>query len=158
MKNIRELFFGFILLFSSVHLQEEDHLVKVSVTWVKVLMDFSMTTQGGFVDWILKVFREVKRTSQIIVGWLLLAAIIFTVYFKTLFNLNIIWHGHRHYRGKVCCDPNSKRMVRFLTQALTTALSGTVGLSNIAGVGGTLQWWPWCNILDDLVWSSRHGF
>jgi len=73
----------------------------------------------------------------LIAGWLLIAAMIFTVYFgfvqfsKVILAFDIV-------RGKYS-DPNSKddgEISHF--QALTTALSGTVGLGNIAGVGAAL--------------------
>ena len=66
-----------------------------------------------------------------IVGWLIIAAIIF----HTLFGF-IQLRGFRHaihlVRGDYA-DPNDKGEVSHF-QALTTALSGTVGLGNIAGV------------------------
>jgi len=73
----------------------------------------------------------------LIAGWLLIAALVFTFYFgfvqfsKVLLAFDIV-------RGKYS-DPNSKEdgeISHF--QALTTALSGTVGLGNIAGVGAAL--------------------
>ena len=76
-------------------------------------------------------------TFPLIVGWLFLAAIIFTLYFgfvqfrRFRLSLDIV-------SGKYT-DPNSKdkgEISHF--QALATALSGTVGLGNIAGVGAAL--------------------
>lgn len=73
----------------------------------------------------------------LIVGWLLIAALVFTFYFGFIqfrqigLSLDIV-------RGKYT-DPNKKEegeVSHF--QALTTALSGTVGLGNIAGVGAAL--------------------
>ncbi|WP_122893169.1 alanine/glycine:cation symporter family protein [Arcobacter peruensis] len=76
-------------------------------------------------------------TFPLIVGWLFVAAIVFTFYFgfiqlrKFKLSLDIV-------SGKYS-DPKSKvpgEVSHF--QALTTALSGTVGLGNIAGVGVAL--------------------
>ncbi|MGC1440236.1 MAG: alanine/glycine:cation symporter family protein [Burkholderiaceae bacterium] len=73
----------------------------------------------------------------LIAGWLLLAALIFTLYFgfvqirKFKLALDIV-------RGRYS-DPDAKEdgeISHF--QALATALSGTVGLGNIAGVGAAL--------------------
>lgn len=73
----------------------------------------------------------------LIVGWLLIAALIFTLYFGFIqfrkFGLSLAI-----VRGKYS-DPNAKEdgeVSHF--QALATALSGTVGLGNIAGVGAAL--------------------
>ena len=76
-------------------------------------------------------------TFPLIVGWLFVAAIIFTFYFgfiqfrQVKLSIDIV-------SGKYS-DPKSKdagEVSHF--QALTTALSGTVGLGNIAGVGVAL--------------------
>ena len=73
----------------------------------------------------------------IIVGWLFIAAIIFTFYFGFVqfkrFGLAV-----KIVKGDFT-DPNNNdpgQVSHF--QALTTALSGTVGLGNIAGVGAAL--------------------
>jgi AGCS family alanine or glycine:cation symporter len=68
---------------------------------------------------------------RLIVVWLILAAVIFTLYLKF-----INFWGFRHalevVRGKYS-DPTKPGEVSHF-QALTAALSGTVGLGNIAGV------------------------
>ena len=66
-----------------------------------------------------------------IVGWLIIAAIIFTLYFGFI-QLRGFRHAIHLVRGDYA-DPNDKGEVSHF-QALTTALSGTVGLGNIAGV------------------------
>ena len=67
-----------------------------------------------------------------IVGWLILAALIFTVYFRgpqfRNFRLAI-----RIARGRFSDGTEPGEIPHF--QALTSAVSGTVGLGNIAGVG-----------------------
>jgi len=66
-----------------------------------------------------------------IVLWLILAATFFTLYFKFV-NLRCMGLGLKITFGK-CDDPNAPGEITHF-QALTTALSGTVGLGNIAGV------------------------
>jgi AGCS family alanine or glycine:cation symporter len=63
--------------------------------------------------------------------WLIVAAIVFTFYFKFI-NLRAFKHGFELVRGDYH-DPEAAGEVTHF-QALTTALSGTVGLGNIAGV------------------------
>ncbi|MHA7875892.1 alanine/glycine:cation symporter family protein [Roseivivax sp.] len=66
-----------------------------------------------------------------IVGWLVIAALVFSLYFGFV---QFRWVGHavRLVRGDYS-DPNDAGEVSHF-QALATALSGTVGLGNIAGV------------------------
>lgn len=63
--------------------------------------------------------------------WLLVGALIFTVYYKFI-NVRAIRHTMDVVRGKYD-DPDHKGEVSHF-QALTAALSGTVGVGNIAGV------------------------
>lgn len=63
--------------------------------------------------------------------WLILAATIFTFYFRFI-NLRALKHGFQLVRGDFS-DPTAAGEVTHF-QALATALSGTVGLGNIAGV------------------------
>ena len=63
--------------------------------------------------------------------WLIVAATIFTIYFKFI-NLRALKHGFELVRGDYH-DPEAAGEVTHF-QALATALSGTVGLGNIAGV------------------------
>jgi AGCS family alanine or glycine:cation symporter len=67
----------------------------------------------------------------IVLFWLLIAATIFTFYFKFI-NLRAFKHGFELVRGDYN-DPSAAGEVTHF-QALATALSGTVGLGNIAGV------------------------
>ncbi len=68
----------------------------------------------------------------LIVGWLVIAAVVFTAYFGF-----IQFRGFRHsiqlVRGDYLDPKDAGEVTPF--QALATALSGTVGLGNIAGVG-----------------------
>jgi AGCS family alanine or glycine:cation symporter len=63
--------------------------------------------------------------------WLIVAATFFTFYFKFV-NIRCFKHGFELVRGDYH-DPNAAGEVTHF-QALATALSGTVGLGNIAGV------------------------
>ena len=63
--------------------------------------------------------------------WLIFAAILFTFYFRFV-NIRAFKHGFELVRGDFT-DPLSAGEVTHF-QALATALSGTVGLGNIAGV------------------------
>lgn len=67
----------------------------------------------------------------LVVVWLILAATFFTFYFKFI-NFRAMKHGLELVRG-VYSDPKAAGEVSHF-QALATALSGTVGLGNIAGV------------------------
>jgi alanine or glycine:cation symporter, AGCS family len=67
----------------------------------------------------------------LILGWLILAGIVFTLYFRFI-NVTGFVHGFRLLRGDYS-DPNNPGEVSYF-QALTSAVSGTVGLGNIAGV------------------------
>jgi len=66
-----------------------------------------------------------------VVLWLIVAALVFTFYFRFI-NLRGLVHGFRLIRGDYN-DPKAAGEVTHF-QALATALSGTVGLGNIAGV------------------------
>ena len=89
---------------------------------------FSNAT-GWFVNLI---FAPLPGTSfPWIVLWLVVAAIIFTLYFRFI-QVRAFGHAFSLIRGDYS-DPNDKGEVNHF-QALATALSGTVGLGNIAGV------------------------
>ncbi|MFY2763618.1 alanine/glycine:cation symporter family protein [Arenimonas sp. MALMAid1274] len=70
-------------------------------------------------------------SASAIVIWLAIAACVFTVYFRFI-NLRGFVHGFRILRGDYA-DPTGPGEVSHF-QALTSAVSGTVGLGNIAGV------------------------
>lgn len=72
-----------------------------------------------------------KTKIPFVVFWLVLGAIIFTIYMRFI-NVKGFFHAIQLVRGKYD-DPNHKGEVSHF-QALVTALSGTVGLGNIAGV------------------------
>ena len=87
------------------------------------------SSTGWFVSLI---FSNFPGTSfPWIVGWLVVAATIFTVYFGVI-QFRAFGHAIALVRGDYS-DPNDAGEVSHF-QALATALSGTVGLGNIAGV------------------------
>ena len=84
---------------------------------------------GWFVNLI---FSNFPGTSfPWIVGWLVIAATVFTVYFGVI-QFRAFGHAIALVKGDYS-DPNDAGEVSHF-QALATALSGTVGLGNIAGV------------------------
>jgi len=101
----------------------------------KQVDQFFTTYFGWFVNTIFYGVKiEDGVTFPLIVGWLFIAAIVFTFYFgfvqfrKFKLSIDIV-------SGKYS-DPKAKEAGEVSHfQALTTALSGTVGLGNIAGVG-----------------------
>lgn len=89
---------------------------------------FSSAT-GWFVSFIFSPFPG--TSFPWIVAWLVVAATIFTVYFG-LIQFRAFPHSISLVKGDYS-DPNDAGEVSHF-QALATALSGTVGLGNIAGV------------------------
>jgi AGCS family alanine or glycine:cation symporter len=67
----------------------------------------------------------------LIVVWLIAAGLVFTLYFKFV-NVRGFAHGYRLIRGDYADASGPGEVSHF--QALTSAVSGTVGLGNIAGV------------------------
>ncbi|MEO8249442.1 MAG: alanine:cation symporter family protein, partial [Burkholderiales bacterium] len=67
----------------------------------------------------------------LIVAWLIIAALVFSLYFGFP-QIRKFWHAISLVKGDYS-DPNDAGEVSHF-QALATALSGTVGLGNIAGV------------------------
>ena len=84
---------------------------------------------GWFVNFIFSSFPGTNFPW--IVGWLVVAATVFTVYFGFI-QFRAFPHSIALVKGDYS-DPNDAGEVSHF-QALATALSGTVGLGNIAGV------------------------
>lgn len=100
----------------------------------------------GFENWVNGIFDPLAdfvssiiffgvtingATVPLVIVWLILAAVVFTVYFKGL----QFWawgHALELIRGKFGRKTDPGEVSHF--QALCSALSGTVGLGNIAGV------------------------
>ena len=72
-----------------------------------------------------------EPTLPFIVAWLIVGAVYLTLRFSFV-NLRMMRHGFRVIRGKYRTPSDRGEVSPF--QALTTALSATVGLGNIAGV------------------------
>ena len=103
----------------------------------KAIDSFFASAFGWFVNLIFYSVPVAGTSFPLIAGWLLVAALVFTVYFgfpqvsRFKLALDLV-------RGRYS-DPNSREPGETSHfQALTTALSGTVGLGNIAGVGAAL--------------------
>ena len=79
---------------------------------------------------------EAPVMFPLILGWLILAGLVSTLYFRFI-NIRGFAHGFRLIRGDFS-DPHSSGEVTHF-QALTSAVSGTVGLGNIAGVAVALS-------------------
>jgi AGCS family alanine or glycine:cation symporter len=79
---------------------------------------------------------EAPVMFPLIVGWLVLAGLVFTLYFGFI-NVRGFRHGLDLVRGRYN-RPNCDGEVSHF-QALTSAVSGTVGLGNIAGVAVALS-------------------
>ena len=80
------------------------------------------------------IFYSVKINGvdfPIVVGWLALAAIVFTIYFRGI-NFRGFKHAIQLVKGDYTRPDEVGEVSHF--QALATAVSGTVGLGNIAGV------------------------
>jgi len=75
--------------------------------------------------------KPIKSSVPLVVVWLIFGAIAFTIIMKFV-NIRGFWHAIQLTRG-IYDDPDEPGEVSHF-QALTTALSATVGLGNIAGV------------------------
>lgn len=75
--------------------------------------------------------QPVKKPIALVVVWLVLGAVFFTIYLKFV-NITGFIHSIQIVRGKYDNPSDSGEVSHF--QALATALSATVGLGNIAGV------------------------
>lgn len=115
-------------------------------TLLLLLLPFSVLAQEGIdsrIDEAIKPYADTVSglifSSFPVAGvqipfvlvWLIFAATFFTFYFKFI-NLRAMKHGFQLVRGDYS-DPTAAGEVTHF-QALATALSGTVGLGNIAGV------------------------
>ena len=90
---------------------------------------------------------DVKIELPVMVLWLVIGAIFFTFFLKFV-NFRMFGHAIQVTRGKYD-DPNDQGEVTHF-QALTSALSATVGLGNIAGVAAAIAlggpgavFWMW---------------
>ena len=115
--------------------------MKPVVGWIGEAIFFDPFAALGIYDPIIKddngqiVFHPngtpKKNAFPFIVLWLVVGAIFFTIYMKFI-NLRGIKHAFQLIRGDYDKPDDDGEVSHF--QALVTALSGTVGLGNIAGV------------------------
>jgi len=121
MKKLLSLLFAMLLTGPSLLAQSMDEKINNFLTpittAVETVVFFSISINGVAVPLVLI--------------WLLVGAIFFTIYYK-FFNIRGFKLAIDIVRGRYT-DPNDKGEVSHF-QALATALSGTVGLGNIAGV------------------------
>ena len=118
-------------------------LVCLSVLWAPVATAETRLTIDQQIDQLLSPVAELfvsvifysvpigGADIPLIVVWLIIAAIFFTFYFGFI-NVRGFGHAVRVVRGDYYNPDDPGEVSHF--QALTTALSGTVGLGNIAGV------------------------
>ncbi len=101
--------------------ESPDRLVNDAFTWlseaVQAVIFFSVTIAGVEIP--------------LVVAWLAFAAVFFTIYFRGI-NARGFGHGIRLVKGDYTGPDEVGEVSHF--QALATAVSGTVGLGNIAGV------------------------
>lgn len=138
MKKTQGILSAFLLAFSTGAFAEEASSFSEKIAAFSTSVDgFFNDYTGWFVSLIFKSVPIGEASFPLIVGWLLLAALIFTLYFGFV-QFKRVGLAIDIIKGKYT-DPNAKEdgeVSHF--QALTTALSGTVGLGNIAGVGAAL--------------------
>ena len=97
-----------------------------------------VTPVSSFLSGLIFASVPVAGTQvPLIVVWLAVAAVVCTLSFRFV-NLWGFKHGIDLVRGRYGNDPDAPGMVTHF-QALTTAVSGTVGLGNIAGVAVALS-------------------
>lgn len=90
---------------------------------------------GVFTNLIFSTVPLFGNQVPWVVIWLVVAATFFTIYFKFI-NLRTFGHGYALLRGRYDYSNAPGEVTHF--QALSTALSGTVGLGNIAGVAAAV--------------------
>jgi AGCS family alanine or glycine:cation symporter len=125
MKRVLAALAGWLLIAPVVLAQEQPMSIDETIdSWVAPISNFISSI----------IFFSVDiggNPLPLIVFWLIAAATIFTLYFKFI-NIRGFAHGFRLLRGDYS-DPEAAGEVSHF-QALATAVSGTVGLGNIAGV------------------------
>ena len=91
------------------------------------------TVFAASTGWFVNLIFANLPGTQIpwIVGWLVIGAVVFTLYFGFI-QFRAFGHALQIVRGKYSDPKDAGEVSPF--QALTAALSGTVGLGNIAGV------------------------
>lgn len=119
-------------------------------------------TPGGFIGWLDSIFSQIVAVLEsilffeigrfpLIVLWLICGSIFFTLRMRFI-NIRAFKHALDIVRGKYD-DPDDDGEVSHF-QALATALSGTVGLGNIAGVAIAVQ----MGGPGAVLWMTAGGF
>lgn len=90
----------------------------------------------AFSAWVFTAIPVAGSQLPLIVLWLAVAAVFFTVYFRFI-NIRAFWLAVRHVRGDFD-DPAARGEISHF-KALATAVSGTVGVGNIGGVAVALS-------------------
>ena len=121
----KQIFPGVLALFGSVPALAQDNGLDARID--AALQPYADAVTN-FVFWS---FPVAGVDIPFVLVWLIAAAVFFTFYFKFI-NVRAFKHGFQLVRGDYS-DPNAAGEVTHF-QALATALSGTVGLGNIAGV------------------------
>ena len=105
---------------------------------IDAVMQPVAATVSGAIFYAVRVggTEDAPVMFPLILGWLVLAGLASTLYFGFI-NIRGFTHGFRLIRGDFS-DPHSSGEVTHF-QALTSAVSGTVGLGNIAGVAVALS-------------------
>ncbi len=130
---------GFFAGFGPLQAQERETLdpsaevepVVVEMTVDQKIDELFKSSTGWFVNGIFSSIPIAGYDVLWIVLWLAAAGLIFTLAFRFI-NLRAFPLALRTVRGKYSDDTDVGEITHF--QALTTAVSGTVGLGNIAGV------------------------
>ncbi|MDX8385842.1 MAG: alanine/glycine:cation symporter family protein [Gallionella sp.] len=114
-----------------------------SAKWLLLLLPQQAIAADGAIDGLFNAingflaqvfFFDVfpgEPSMPFIVAWLIVGAVFLTVRFNFI-NMRMMRHAYRVIRGKYRTADDQGEVTSF--QALTTALSATVGLGNIAGV------------------------
>ena len=121
------LVFAGLLSFSTASAQSVDERINAVVTPISNFLSGLIFASVPFAG----------AQVPLIVVWLAVAALVCTLSFRFI-NVWGFKHGIDLVRGRYGNDPNAPGMVTHF-QALTTAVSGTVGLGNIAGVAVALS-------------------
>jgi alanine or glycine:cation symporter, AGCS family len=129
--KIKKLTFS-LLLFITTLIQSQSAFASESID--AAVNDTFANATGWFVGFI---FAPIPGSSfPWIVTWLVTGAVVFTLYFKFI-QFRAIKHALALVKGDYSDPKHAGEVTHF--QALTTALSGTVGLGNIAGVAVALS-------------------
>jgi AGCS family alanine or glycine:cation symporter len=116
---------------SAVTASPATELVKAETTIDQKIDSIFAKSTGWFVSSVFSTVRIADYDVLWIVLWLALAGVVFTLAFRFI-NIRAFPLALRTVKGKYSDDTDPGEITHF--QALATAVSGTVGLGNIAGV------------------------